>query len=122
MKILPISNSFIDYASSVMKELKEAGIRCEIDVRNEKFGYKIREARLDKVPYMLIVGQNEKDTSTISVNHLDQPVYYTLTLYHCLSFSFLCYKAIIHQIYSISHIRNKGLMRNYNKSPIIFFN
>lgn len=71
VKILPISNAFMDYASKIFSRLKEAGIRCELDERNEKLGYKIREARLDKVPYMIVVGQNEHETNTISVRGRD---------------------------------------------------
>jgi threonyl-tRNA synthetase len=55
-----------------MKTVKEMGYRCELDLRDEKIGYKIREAQLDKVPYMLILGQKEKDNETVSVRGLDQ--------------------------------------------------
>ena len=67
VKVLPVSNNFLQYATSVYDKLKSAGIRCELDRRNEKLGYKIREARLDKVPYMLVVGKNEQDDNTVSV-------------------------------------------------------
>lgn len=71
VKILPIADRFIDYAKEVAAELEKAGIRCEIDSRTEKIGYKIREAQLDKVPYMIIIGQKEVDAGEISVRKRD---------------------------------------------------
>ncbi len=67
VKVLPISSALLQYASMVTDRLKAAGIRCELDLRDEKLGYKIREARLDKVPYMVIVGKSEQDDNMISV-------------------------------------------------------
>jgi threonyl-tRNA synthetase len=67
VKILPISNAFMNYAEAVSDKLKAAGIRCELDSRDEKLGYKIREARLDKVPYMAVIGSNEQDNKTVAV-------------------------------------------------------
>lgn len=72
VKILPIANRFHEYAQSVADELKRAGLRCEIDFRSEKIGYKIREAQLDKVPYMLIIGQKEVDGCQVSVRGRDR--------------------------------------------------
>lgn len=72
VKILPIADKFHGYAREVVKELEAAGLRCEIDLRAEKIGYKIREAQLDKVPYMLIVGQKEEGTETVSVRKRDE--------------------------------------------------
>ena len=72
VKILPVGERFIDYAKEVGEELKEFGFRCEIDDRAEKIGYKIREAQLDKVPYMLIVGQKEVAAHSISVRSRDR--------------------------------------------------
>ncbi len=72
VKILPISDRFTDYALSVMSELKQAGIRCVTDKRDEKIGYKIREAQLDKVPYMVIVGQKELDMNQLSIRKRDE--------------------------------------------------
>jgi len=66
-KILPISEKHIDYACKVKQHLEEAGIRVELDERNEKIGYKIREAQMQKVPYMLIVGDKEAEENTVSV-------------------------------------------------------
>ncbi len=67
VKVLPVSNLFEDYAYEVLGKLKAAGIRAEIDARNEKIGYRIREAQLSKVPYMIIVGANEQEQGNISV-------------------------------------------------------
>ncbi len=67
VKVLPISEKYMDYANKVMNDLKEAGIRTEIDDRAEKIGYKIREARLQKIPYMLVVGAKEEEEGKVSV-------------------------------------------------------
>lgn len=70
-KILLVSDVYSEYANEVLEELRRAGIRVELDDRNEKLGYKIREAQMDKVPYMLIVGQKEKDENQVSVRSRD---------------------------------------------------
>lgn len=67
VKVLSIAGKVNDYAKEVLAELSYAGIRCELDDRSEKIGFKIREAQLDKVPYMLIVGQKEMDSHEVSV-------------------------------------------------------
>ena len=67
VKILPVSDKSMDYAKQVEAELKAAGVRVETDTRNEKIGYKIREAQLEKLPYMLIIGDKEKEEGTVSV-------------------------------------------------------
>lgn len=67
VKILPISDKFADYSREVLKSLSDAGIRCEIDERTEKIGYKIREARNERVPYMLVIGQKEAESGLVSV-------------------------------------------------------
>ena len=67
VKILPIADRHFDYAFEIKKQLEEKGMRVEVDDRNEKVGYKIREARLQLVPYMLIVGDSEVEESTLSV-------------------------------------------------------
>ncbi len=67
VRILPISEKFADYAAEVEKELKKNGILVTTDVRSEKIGFKIREARLAKVPYMLVVGQKEAEENKVSV-------------------------------------------------------
>ena len=65
--MLPISDKYEAYAAEVEKKLKANGILCSVDNRSEKIGYKIREARLDKLPYMLVVGQQEEEEHTVSV-------------------------------------------------------
>ena len=65
--IVPVSQNYIDYANSVALELKKAGIRYEVDERNEKIGYKIRDWEMRKVSYMLIVGEKEKEANAVSV-------------------------------------------------------
>ncbi len=67
VKVLPISDKYSEYGYHVLNYLKKAGIRCEIDERAEKIGYKIREARNERVPYMLVVGQKEEENGLISV-------------------------------------------------------
>ncbi len=67
VRILPISEKFADYAAKVEKELKKNGILVTTDSRSEKIGFKIREARIAKVPYMLIVGQKEAEEAKVSV-------------------------------------------------------
>lgn len=67
VKVLPISDSQIDYAKKVVKELQKINIRVELDDRQEKIGYKIREAQLQKVPYMLVLGDKEVGSGTASV-------------------------------------------------------
>ncbi|MCQ2498191.1 MAG: threonine--tRNA ligase [Lachnospiraceae bacterium] len=67
VRILPISDKYIDYANKVAAALKKAKVDVTVDSRSEKIGYKIREARLDKLPYMLVVGEKEEADSTVSV-------------------------------------------------------
>ena len=67
VKLLPISDRQHDYAAEVAKKLTAAGIRVETDTRNEKIGYKIREAQLEKVPYMLVIGDKECESGTVAV-------------------------------------------------------
>ncbi|MBR5566060.1 MAG: threonine--tRNA ligase [Roseburia sp.] len=67
VRVLPISDKYEEYANEVLKELKANGIDATVDNRSEKIGFKIREARLDKLPYMLVVGQQEEADRTVSV-------------------------------------------------------
>jgi threonyl-tRNA synthetase len=67
VKILPISEKFDHFSKQITKELNKQGIRAEMEFRNEKIGYKIREAELQKIPYMFIIGQKEEETKTVSV-------------------------------------------------------
>lgn len=71
VKVLPISDSFMEYGHKVIDKLRKYGIRCEIDNRSEKIGYKIREARNERVPYMIIVGEKEKNNGNISLRSRD---------------------------------------------------
>ncbi|MBE6018231.1 MAG: threonine--tRNA ligase [Lachnospiraceae bacterium] len=71
VKILPISEKFLGYAEQVNIALEKQGYRTEIDNRSEKIGYKIREARNERVPYMLIVGEKEAEAETVSVRRRD---------------------------------------------------
>ena len=66
VKVLPISDNFKEYATEIYNKLRNAGIRAEIDHRSEKIGYKIREAQLEKAPYMLIIGEKEMNEGNIS--------------------------------------------------------
>lgn len=66
-KLIPVSELEIDYAYEVKQSLEQAGIRVEVDARNEKLGYKIREAQLEKVPYMLVLGEKERESGNVSV-------------------------------------------------------
>ncbi|MDD6306275.1 MAG: threonine--tRNA ligase [Clostridiales bacterium] len=67
VRVLPISDKYEAYANEVLKELKANGVDATVDNRSEKIGFKIREARLDKLPYMLVVGQQEEADHTVSV-------------------------------------------------------
>ena len=67
VKVMPITDRAAGYARSVAEKLDEAGIRVETDLRNEKIGYKIREAQMQKLPYMLVVGDKESENGTVSV-------------------------------------------------------
>lgn len=67
VRVIPISEKFHDYAAQVEAKLREKGIRCSVDRRSEKMGYKIREARLERVPYMLVVGAKEEEDGVVSV-------------------------------------------------------
>ena len=67
VKILPITDSHLEYANKVKEELLKERIRVEVDSRQEKIGYKIREAQLEKVPYMLVVGDKEKESNSVGV-------------------------------------------------------
>ena len=67
VKVMPISENQHEYAKQVVAKLKERNIRVELDDRNEKIGYKIREAQLEKVPYMLVLGDKEVEAGTVGV-------------------------------------------------------
>lgn len=67
VRILPISDKYADYANSVLKELKKNGVDATVDTRTEKIGFKIRDARLARLPYMLVVGEKEEAEGSVSV-------------------------------------------------------
>ncbi len=72
VKILPITDRQIAYANELCAKMKEAGIRVEVDDRSEKIGYKIREAQMEKVPYMLVVGEKEAEANQVAVRRRDK--------------------------------------------------
>ena len=67
--VLPLSEKFIDYARKVTQQLAEGGIRVHLDERNEKLQAKIRDAQMQKIPYMLVIGGKEAEAGTVSVRH-----------------------------------------------------
>jgi threonyl-tRNA synthetase len=68
-RVLPVSEKHAEYARTVHTKLRAARLRAELDDRNEKLGYRIREAQLKKVPYMLVVGERESQNATVSLRH-----------------------------------------------------
>ena len=72
VKILPITDRQLDYANELCKKMKSLGIRVEVDDRSEKIGYKIREAQMSKVPYMLVVGEKEAEAGQVAVRRRDK--------------------------------------------------
>ena len=71
VRILTISDKYADYAKEIEKTFKREGLRCEIDERSEKIGYKIRTAQLERIPYMLVIGEKEVQTNSVSVRGRD---------------------------------------------------
>ncbi len=67
VKVMSLTDRTVEYAKNIVEELKKSGLRAEVDVRNEKIGYKIREAQLEKVPYMFIVGDKEQEENVVSI-------------------------------------------------------
>ena len=67
VRVMNISENSEEYAKEIFKKLDDSGIKCELDVRNEKIGYKIRESISQKIPYMVIVGDGEKEKGTITI-------------------------------------------------------
>jgi threonyl-tRNA synthetase len=67
VRVLPISEKFLDYAEQVTKTLQENGIEATLDRRAEKIGYKLRETRMQKIPYALLIGQKEQDENIVSM-------------------------------------------------------
>ena len=79
-EIIPVSEVHLEYAKSVQKKLQRAGIRVEVDERNEKIGYKIREAQMQKIPYMLVVGDKEVEGEAVNVRRYSQQDSETVSL------------------------------------------
>ena len=79
VKILPITDRTLGYAKQVAEKLTLEGIRCEVDTRNEKIGYKIREAKLEKTPYVLVVGDKEAEDGSVNVNKRGVEEKYTVS-------------------------------------------
>ena len=69
VKLLPVADRHHDYVYEIKKALDACGMRVEVDSRSEKIGYKIREAQLEKVPYMFIIGDKDVEANTVSVRH-----------------------------------------------------
>lgn len=80
VKLLPIADRHLDYLYEVKKALEDKGMRVEIDDRSEKIGYKIREAQLEKVPYMIVAGDKDIENNTISVRHRSEGDLGSMTL------------------------------------------
>ena len=72
VKLLPVSDKFLAYAKKVEKELRQSGVRVSLDDRDEKLGFKIREARLERVPFIAVVGKKEQESETISIRVRDE--------------------------------------------------
>lgn len=72
VKVLPISDKYMDYAQEIEMALKKEGLRCEVDGRAEKVGYKIRAAQLERIPYMLVIGEKEVREGSVSVRSRDR--------------------------------------------------
>lgn len=79
VKLLPVSVVHDEYAEQVRRQLATAGLRVEVDSRNEKLGYRIREAQLEKIPYMLVLGDQEQNDGTISVRSRAENTLFTLS-------------------------------------------
>ena len=67
VKILPITDRTVEYSEALAEKLESFGVRVEVDARNEKIGFKIREAQMQKVPYMLVIGDKEAEEQTVAV-------------------------------------------------------
>ncbi|MDO5650325.1 MAG: threonine--tRNA ligase, partial [Gallicola sp.] len=85
VKIIPVSEKFLDYAKSVESSLAKEGFRVELDERNEKLGYKIREAQLEKVPYVFVVGEKEVEDGSVSIRKRDGEVVGSMKLDEVIS-------------------------------------
>ena len=84
VKVMPITDRVHDYATSVYQTLFDAGLRVELDDRNEKIGFKIREAQLAKIPYMLVVGDREAEAGVVAVRHRERGDLGTMDLHQLI--------------------------------------
>lgn len=75
VKILAVSDKSVDYAKKVQEALKKEGVRCEMDGRDEKIGYKIRNARMERIPYILVVGEKEEENNSVSVRKREEGIW-----------------------------------------------
>ena len=80
VRVLPITDRQTTYANEAVCQLQRSGIRAEVDERNEKIGYKIRDAQLQKIPYMLVVGEREVKAGTVAIRHRDRGARSTMSL------------------------------------------
>ena len=72
VRVLPISEKYIDYAKRVSEKLMDLGLRAEVNAKDDRIGYKIRESSLQKIPYAIIVGEKEMENQTINVRSRDK--------------------------------------------------
>ena len=86
--VLPISQDFDDYAKKVFEQFKKVGITCEVDLKNHKISYKIREHSLAKIPILLICGKKELDTNTITIRRLGTDEQQTMKLDKAVQYIF----------------------------------
>ena len=68
-RLIPVGDRFVDYAQAVAEELADCGLRIDVDSHDDKVGYKIRKAQLEKIPYMLVVGEREVNAGSVAVRH-----------------------------------------------------
>ena len=81
VSVIPVNNTYhLDYATELYKTLKEAGYRVELDSRDEKMGYKIRESQTRKIPYTLVLGNNERDNNTVTYRKYSEDNTTTVTI------------------------------------------
>lgn len=85
VKILAVSDKSVDYARTVQETLKKEGVRCEVDERDEKIGYKIRNARMERIPYILVVGEKEAESNSISVRKREEGDLGNMTIHHFIN-------------------------------------
>lgn len=80
IKIIPVAEPFVDYAKQIEKEMKEKGIRASVDSGDDSFSKKIRNAEVEKIPYIIIVGEKEESTKTLSIREYKTKKQYEIGL------------------------------------------